>query len=114
MANTRVKSKNLFNFRPQGFIDEDILAFDEKMKTEHNLDLEEMTKTMEKQTEEEFVGGMRGFIDHYMGSSAFSTDAAYVEVNCKQIKLIIKSLCKFALPGLRLLRPLRTKGADQP
>ena len=26
----RVVSKNLFNFRPQGFVDKDILAFDEK------------------------------------------------------------------------------------
>ena len=39
MSNQRVQSKNLFNFRPQGFVDEDIGAFYEKMKTDFNIDM---------------------------------------------------------------------------
>ena len=38
-TSTRVQSKNLFNFRPQGFVDEDIVAFYEKMKTDFNIDM---------------------------------------------------------------------------
>ena len=32
MGKERVKSKNLFNFRPQGFLDKDIEEFYEKAK----------------------------------------------------------------------------------
>ena len=41
MSNQRVQLKNLINFRPQGFVDEDIVAFYEKMKTDFNLDMVE-------------------------------------------------------------------------
>ena len=89
MADTRVKSKNLFNFRPQGFVDEDIVAFDQKMKTEQNLNLEEMGKRMANQTEEEFARGMRGSVDLFLANSSFSKDPAYVEVSNHQILLCI-------------------------
>ena len=81
MANARVKSKNLFSFRPQGFVDEDIVAFDDKMSTEHNIDKVAMAKAMETQTEEEFIAGMRGFMEGFMGETGFTKGPAYVEVN---------------------------------
>ena len=39
MSNQQVNSKNLFNFRPQGYVDKDIVAFYEKMKTDFNIDM---------------------------------------------------------------------------
>ena len=55
----RVKSKNLFNFKPQGFIDEDIVAFDLKMKTEYNIDPDVIEERMQKLSEAEFVAELR-------------------------------------------------------
>ena len=55
----RVKSKNLFNFKPQGFIDEDIVAFDLKMKTEYNIDPDVIDERMQKLSEAEFVAELR-------------------------------------------------------
>ena len=81
MATGRVKSKNLFNFRLQGFLDEDITAFDEKMKTEHNIDFEAMEEMTKNQTEKEFIESMRGFMDGYMAMSAFSKGPEVSEVS---------------------------------
>ena len=54
-----MKSKNLFNFRPQGFIDPEVVLHDEKMKKEMGLDPVAMEEQMLSQTETEFAGGMR-------------------------------------------------------
>ena len=59
MSQERVKSKNLFNFRPQGFIDPDVVLYDEKMKKEMGMDPVAMEEQMLSQTETEFAGGMR-------------------------------------------------------
>ena len=55
----RVKSKNLFNFKPQGFIDEDIVAFDLKMKTEYDIDAVVIEERILKLSEEDFVAELR-------------------------------------------------------
>ena len=46
MSQERVKSKNLFNFRPQGFIDPVVVAEDEKMKQDFGLDPVAMAEHM--------------------------------------------------------------------
>merc|ERR1712172_225811 len=46
MSQERVKSKNLFNFRPQGFIDPDVVFYDEKMKKEMGMDPVAMEEQM--------------------------------------------------------------------
>ena len=51
MANVRVKSKNLFNFRLSGVMDEDIVAFDAKMKADFDLDPGVHAKKIKAQTE---------------------------------------------------------------
>merc|ERR1712212_1368385 len=75
MSQERVKSKNLFNFRPQGFIDPEVVAYDEKMKNDFGLDPEAMEEQMKSQTEEEFVGGMRATMNFFLGQP-FCTDPA--------------------------------------
>ena len=80
MTQERVKSKNLFNFRPQGFIDPVVLEDEEKMKKDMGMDPAAMEEQMLSQTETEFAGGMRDMMDGMLGSSSFSTDPAYVEV----------------------------------
>merc|ERR1712032_1550065 len=51
MSQERVKSKNLFNFRSQGFIDPEVVLYDEKMKKEMGLDPVAMEEQMLSQTE---------------------------------------------------------------
>ena len=80
MSNQRVQSKNLFNFRPQGYVDEDIVAFYEKMKTDFNIDMVEWADSLKDQSESEYVAGMRGMMDGMMVTSPFGTDPAIVEV----------------------------------
>merc|ERR1711970_1142420 len=79
MSRERVKSKNLFNFRPQGFIDPEVVFHDEKMKKDFGLDPVAMEKEMLKQSEAEFVAGMREFMGGVLGNTPFATDTAYVE-----------------------------------
>jgi len=79
MSQERVKSKNLFNFRPQGFIDPDVVLYDEKMKKEMGMDPVAMEEQMLSQTETEFAGGMRAMMDGMLGQTPFATDPAYVE-----------------------------------
>ena len=83
MATNRVISKNLFNFKPRGLIDDDILAFDEEMKVKFNIDPKEMAEMVEKQTEEEFVAQMRVMMESYLSSSPFSTDPGPIKVDPK-------------------------------
>merc|ERR1712233_96013 len=79
MTQERVKSKNLFNFRPQGFIDPEVMLFEEKMKKDFGLDPAVMEKMVKEQTEAEFAAGMRQFMDGFLGQTPFGTDPAYVE-----------------------------------
>ena len=80
MPSQRVRSKNLFNFRPQGYVDEDIVAFYEKMKTDFNVDMVEWAESLKDQSESDYVAGMRGMMDGMMVTSPFGTDPTIVEV----------------------------------
>ena len=98
MSQERVKSKNLFNFRPQGFIDPVVVAEDEKMKQDFGLDPVAMEEHMKNQTETEFAAEMRGFMDSFK-ETPFKTDPAYVEV---EEVLLQESPLEF--PGVRLVQ----------
>ena len=89
MSQERVKSKNLFNFRPQGFIDPVVVAEDEKMKQDFGLDPVAMAEHMKTQSESEFVEEMRGFMGGFLGNTPFKTDPAYVEVLLSEILKIL-------------------------
>ena len=80
MSSRRVKFKNLFNFRLQGFVDEDIVAFYEKMKTDFNIDMVEWGDSLKEQSESDYVAGMRAMMDGMMVTSPFGTDPAIAEV----------------------------------
>ena len=79
MALERVESKNLFNFRPQGFVDEDIEAREKEKKAlyqEKGLD-----KLLENANVEDFVDVIRRVsVEQYDGQSSIESHAAYVEV----------------------------------
>ena len=83
MNTERVKSKNLFNFRLQGLLDEDIEAFYEKMKTEHNIHPEAIKEKTKNQTEIEFAEGMRAMIEGGIRQreNSFYTASQVVEVS---------------------------------
>merc|ERR1711936_1062659 len=91
MSQERVKSKNLFNFRPQGFIDPVVVAEDEKMKQDFGLDPVAMEEHMKNQSETEFVEEMRGFMGGFLGNTPFKTDPAYVEAyaSCNNSELAV-------------------------
>ena len=72
MASNRVKSKNLFNFKPQGFVDPDIVAFSEKMKVEYNMDIVAWSEGLADQTEEEYVAGMRAMMEGPMAEEIYN------------------------------------------
>ena len=78
MGKERVQSKHLFCFQPQGFVDNDIVAYDEKMKAEFNVDREAMAIKMKNSAE---TAGLRATMDTFMGAGPFTTDPAYVEVS---------------------------------
>ena len=107
MSQERVKSKNLFNFRPQGFIDPEVVFYDEKMKKDFGLDPQAMEEEMKNQTEAEFVGGMREFMDGFLGNTPFATGPAYVEVTtlehfieiCGPSENESWSICRRTLPA---------------
>ena len=84
MSNQQVNSKNLFNFRPQGYVDKDIVAFYEKMKTDFNIDMVKWADSLKDQSESEYVAGMRGM----MVTSPFGTDPPIVEVGKLLVKVI--------------------------
>jgi hypothetical protein len=80
MANERVKSKNLFNFRLTGVMDEDIVAFDAKMKADFGYDPEANDKKTKTQTEAEFSTALKAMCDGMLLNTPFSTGPAVVEV----------------------------------
>merc|ERR1711953_326678 len=91
MSQERVKSKNLFNFRPQGFIDPVVVAEDEKMKQDFGLDPAAMEEHMKNQSETEFVEEMRGFMGGFLGNTPFKTDPVVVEAyaSCSNSELAV-------------------------
>jgi len=91
MSQERVKSKNLFNFRPQGFIDPVVVAEDEKMKQDFGLDPVVMAEHMKNQSETEFVEEMRGFMGGFLGNTPFKTDPVVVEAyaSCNNSELAV-------------------------
>jgi hypothetical protein len=80
MANERVKSKNLFNFRLTGVMDEDIVAFDSKMKADFGYDPEANEEKVKTQSEAEFATTMRAMMDGYLLNTAFFTSPTITEV----------------------------------
>jgi len=91
MSQERVKSKYLFNFRPQGFIDPVVVAEDEKMKQDFGLDPVVMAEHMKNQSETEFVEEMRGFMGGFLGNTPFKTDPVVVEAyaSCNNSELAV-------------------------
>ena len=76
-----VKSKNLFNFKPQGRLDEDIEAFYEKGKVGlTNNSVAAWSDSLKKMSEEDFVGMMRQMMEKNLTTSSMVIDPALVEV----------------------------------
>ena len=77
----RVKSKHLFNFRPAGVVDRDILEQEKKMyETIGDVDGEIFTKH-ESKTDEEFGVFLRRMMDGMMNT--LLKDPLFIEVTYK-------------------------------
>ena len=78
----RVKSKHLFNFRPAGVIDGDILEQEKEMvEAMGGGDMEEMSTKLDSMPDEEFVASMRGMMDG--GLDMIFKNPLFTEVNYK-------------------------------
>ena len=62
MAANRVKSKNLFNFRPAGLIDADILDLEKAMMEKMGCDMNEMIEKMQALSDVEFGVALQGMM----------------------------------------------------
>lgn len=80
MGKERVKSKNLFNFRPQGFLDKDIEEFYEKGKVGFtNNSVASWSDKMKNMSESDFVGMMRQLMEKNIATSSMVVDPALIE-----------------------------------
>ena len=77
----RVKSKNLFNFRPAGVIDGDILEQEKKMYEDMGGDMGEMFTKLESMPDEEFGVFLRGMMDGFLDT--MFKNPLFTEVNYK-------------------------------
>ena len=68
MAAERVKSKNLFNFRPAGMIDAEILAKEKAMMEEMGFDLEVEMEKMKTMSDVEFGAALEGMMEGMVGT----------------------------------------------
>lgn len=82
MADNRVKSKNLFNFRPAGEIDGDIQELHKAMMEGH--DMEAMKEKAENMSDVEFGQYLRGMMESMMGSIMSSPVFTEAENCCDQ------------------------------
>ena len=75
MAANRVKSKNLFNFRPAGAVDALTEANEKEMMKTSGMDRDQMMETMRSLSDEEFAimlnGMMGGMVDMAFKNSLF-------------------------------------------
>ena len=87
----RVVSKNLFNFRPQGFVDKDILAFDEKMRVDFNIDMAAMKEKSSRQTVSEYCSEFRQMANVSMAATSFGTHPTVLEAfnSCDHTELAV-------------------------
>ena len=84
MAEQRVKSKNLFNFRPAGVVDADILAKEKAMMEEFGVDMSAMMEQWAAMSDEEYAVAVNGMME---GMVALFKGSVYSEVrNIKYIK----------------------------
>jgi len=63
MAENRVTSKHLFNFRPAGKIDDDIIEMENKLMKEHGIDQAAMLQAFQAMPDEEYAGAIQGLMD---------------------------------------------------
>ena len=68
MAAERVKSKNLFNFRPAGQIDADILAQEKAMMDEMGFDYEAEMGKLQAMSDVEFGVALNGMLEGMVGT----------------------------------------------
>ena len=71
MAANRVKSKNLFNFRPAGAVDAITEANEKEMMEKSGMDRAQMMETMKALSDEEFAGMLNGMMDGEMMDMMF-------------------------------------------
>jgi len=86
MAASRVTSKNLFNFRPAGLVDADILSQEKEMmeKMGGEGDGNSMMEKMDALTDMEFCGVLRGIMDGMIPEMMNHPIIAEAENSCDQ------------------------------
>ena len=87
MAENRVSSKHLFNFRPAGKIDDDIIEKEKAMIEEHGIDMADMMMKFQAMSDEEYAGAIQGVMT--AESAALSAQPEFLEVCTSHLILIM-------------------------
>ena len=92
---SRVLSKNLFNFKPSGAIDDDILAFEAKMEEQHPgmagalaAKFKELSMKDDEASNKEFVETLRGMMNGQM--AVLCASPVYVAAGEKTVETELK------------------------
>ena len=92
---SRVKSKHLFNFKPSGAIDDDILAFEAKMEEDHPgivaqfaAKFKELSMKDDDASNKEFVETLRGMMNGQM--AMLGAAPVFVEAGAKTVETEFK------------------------
>jgi len=92
MAANRVKSKHLFNFRPSGVIDADIIEYEEAMFKEMGMDKDNMKAEWTKYNalpDLEYATNLRQMMEGIMGGAFNHPLLAEAEQSCNQTTLAV-------------------------
>jgi len=84
MAVSRVTSKNLFNFRPAGTIDEDIISLEKEMMDKMGEDEANWMEKMSTMPDMEFCMTLRGFMEGVLGEMMGHPVILEAEQSCDQ------------------------------
>ena len=87
MAENRVSSKHLFNFRPAGKIDDDIIEKEKAMIEEHGIDMADMMMKFQAMSDEEYAGAIQGLMEGQF--AVLTAQPEFQEVSISHLLLIM-------------------------
>ena len=87
MTENRVSSKHLFNFRPSGKIDDDIIEKEKAIKEEHGIDMADMLMKFQAMSDEEYAGAIQGLMEGQF--AVLTAQPEMQEVSISHLLLII-------------------------
>jgi len=89
MAENRVTSKHLFNFRPAGKIDDDIIEKEKAMIEEHGIDMADMMMKFQAMSDEEYAGAIQGVMAAESAALSAQPEFLEAEASCDHTSISV-------------------------